>query len=88
MDRTEAFDRAPAVAAHDDVVLLLWPEFDGRRRNLEVAARMRILLVHPDAPPPSGWTRLEDWIRRPADPDDVEARVATLRARAERRNGE
>jgi DNA-binding response OmpR family regulator len=26
------------------------------------------------------WTRLEDWIRRPAEPTDLHARIATLRA--------
>jgi len=77
--KTDASVRAD-VARHD-VVLLKWPERDEERAVLEQQGRPRLLLVSPDADPPATWTALEDWIRRPADPQDLYARVASLRHR-------
>jgi DNA-binding response OmpR family regulator len=66
-----------------DVVLVRWPEESARIAELQGAATPRLLLVGPDAPPPTSIDPLEDWIRLPADDRDVRARVATLEARAE-----
>lgn len=65
-----------------DVVLLRWPEESSRRTELEVVARPRLLLVEPGEPPPDCRDPLEDWIRLPADDQDVRARLSTLDTRS------
>lgn len=65
-----------------DVVLLRWPEESPRRTQLEMGARPRLLLVEPGEPPPDCHDPLEDWIRLPADDQDVRARLATLVTRS------
>jgi DNA-binding response OmpR family regulator len=35
-----------------------------------------------DVPPPLVWDDLEDWVRTPADPVEVQSRIATLAERA------
>lgn len=65
-----------------DVVLLRWPEESSRRTELEVVARPRLLLVEPGEPPPDCRDPLEDWIRLPADDQDVRARLSTLVTRS------
>ena len=65
-----------------DVVLLRWPEESLRRTELERTARPRLLLVEPGEPPPDCSDPLEDWIRLPADDQDVRARLGTLVTRA------
>ena len=65
-----------------DVVLLRWPEESPRRTQLEMGARPRLLLVEPGEPPPDCRDPLEDWIRLPADDQDVRARLATLVTRS------
>ncbi|MCI4354995.1 MAG: helix-turn-helix domain-containing protein [Thermoplasmata archaeon] len=42
----------------------------------------RLLLVDPDVEAPFVVDPLEDWVRVPVDPQDVQARVATLSQRA------
>ena len=65
-----------------DVVLLRWPEESPRRAQLEQGARPRLLLVEPGEAPPDCRDPLEDWIRLPADDQDVRARLATLVTRS------
>lgn len=47
-----------------------------------MAGGPRLLLVEHGSPAPAGGDLLEDWIRVPADEDDVQARLAGLEARA------
>lgn len=63
------------------IALLRWPEDADRRQELTTEGRPRLLLIDPDAPPPLSWDVLEDWIRLPADPVEIEARIATLMRR-------
>lgn len=65
-----------------DVVLVRWPEEDGRLGRLRTEGTPRLLLVGPQEPPPQSVDCLEDWIRLPADDRDVRARVASLASRA------
>ena len=51
---------------------------DLRRRRVP-----RLLLVAAESPPPDGADELEDWVRMPADPVEVECRVELLARRAE-----
>ncbi len=64
------------------VELLNWPAEDERRRSLAQRGVPRLLLVNPDRSPPTVTDHLEDWIRRPYNDVDLEARIACLRARA------
>lgn len=73
----------PYLAAMD-VVLLRWPEESSRRTELEAGARPRLLLVEPGTSPPECRDPLEDWIRLPADDQDVRARLSALVARSDR----
>jgi DNA-binding response OmpR family regulator len=66
-----------------DVVLIRWP---GERERLDAARDVgapRLLLVEPAADPPTTVDPLEDWVRMPVDPGDVQARAATLTRRAD-----
>ncbi|HWJ63786.1 MAG TPA: winged helix-turn-helix domain-containing protein [Acidimicrobiales bacterium] len=63
------------------IALLRWPADADRRTELTEEGRPRLLLLDPDAAPPTSWDVLEDWIRMPADPADIEARMATLMRR-------
>lgn len=65
-----------------DAVQVHWPSEPDRRAFLASARVPRLLLVEPGAPPPLVEDALEDWIRLPAEPVDVEARLHTLAARA------
>src|SRR6188472_1930581 len=63
------------------IALVRWPAEAVRRNELAAAGRPRLLLLEPGAAPPLAWDHLEDWTRLPADPADVEARIATLMLR-------
>jgi len=73
---------APVPAPHhDDVVVVRWPE---QRADAERLARLdlpHLLLVEPDASPPTVDGCLADWIRLPAQDADVRARLTALVAR-------
>ncbi len=64
-----------------EVTLLWWPADEERRRVLRSEGRLRLLLVDGDAAPPEMGDPNEDWIRTPAPPDDVRARVRGLEGR-------
>jgi len=65
-----------------EVVLVRWPVETLRRERIAAEGRPRLLLVEDGAKPPSGHDTLEDWVRGPASETDVQARMATLAARA------
>lgn len=79
---TPTSEQHPEAAASTGVVLVHWPTEAERRDALAVAGQPRLLLIEPDVPPPLVRDDLEDWIRTPADPIEVQARVATLSERA------
>jgi DNA-binding response OmpR family regulator len=72
---------APSVAG--EVALLVWPAHDDLRRWLAARRQPRMLLVAPDAPVPELLDDLEDWLREPAHPADVDARSAELARRGD-----
>ena len=67
-----------------EVALVPWPSAEERRVTLRDAGMPRLLLVPEDCDPPVTDDVLEDWVRTPADPREVQARVSTLRVRATR----
>jgi len=66
-----------------DVVLIRWPGERDRLEAARAAGTPRLLLVDAEAEPPTTVDPLEDWMRMPADPSDVQVRVATLARRAD-----
>ena len=64
------------------VTLVHWPRDEALRADLAAARRPRLLLLTADHAPPLVWDELEDWIRLPADDQDVRARVVALEHRA------
>jgi len=73
--------RPTALNAH--VSVLAWPAEDRLRQQLAWFGLPRVLLLHPGVLPPEPLDGLEDWMRIPADPTDLEARSATLQRRAD-----
>ncbi len=65
-----------------DVVLVLWPDNSPDLGRLATSGVPRLLLVAPEASPPEDGDCLQDWIRLPADDQDVRARVVALEHRA------
>jgi DNA-binding response OmpR family regulator len=66
-----------------DVVLIRWPGEQDRLDAARDAGAPRLLLVASAADPPATVDPLEDWVRVPVDPGDVQARVTTLTRRAD-----
>jgi DNA-binding response OmpR family regulator len=66
-----------------DVVLIRWPGEQERLDAARDAGAPRLLLVDSAADPPATVDPLEDWVRVPVDPSDVQARVTTLTRRAD-----
>lgn len=64
------------------VVVLRWPEEASAVDRLVAQNIPCLLLVAPEAPPPSSDNSLVDWIRLPADDRDVPARLAALEKRS------
>jgi two-component system OmpR family response regulator len=67
-----------------DVVVLRWPDQADEADRLASLGRPRLLVVEPGVAPPRDASCLVDWLRLPADDEDVRARVAALAARAAR----
>ena len=73
---------AATLTSVDGIRLLHWPADDGARAELAGTRTPCILLVAQDAAPPEEWDDLEDWVRLPLDPDELQQRARTLRRRA------
>jgi DNA-binding response OmpR family regulator len=67
-----------------DVALVAWPAESEWLERLRRTGQPRLLLVRADVDPPVNEDDLEDWVRTPADPIEVHARVAVLKTRAAR----
>ncbi|MEJ5254630.1 MAG: winged helix-turn-helix domain-containing protein [Acidimicrobiales bacterium] len=69
-----------------DVVLVRWPVEREQRERLRREGRLRLLLVEDGVSPPEVTDCLEDWVRVPAEAEDLRARVDALvrRCRAHR----
>jgi hypothetical protein len=65
------------------VTVLEWPEQADEADALAEVGALRLLLVAPGVAPPVDWDVSSDWLRRPADPRDVLARVETLQRRSD-----
>jgi hypothetical protein len=79
---SDARAASAALTSVDGVRLLRWPDENDLRDELAVAGVPRILLIGADAAPPEDWDELEDWVRLPLDPDELQHRARTLRRRA------
>jgi hypothetical protein len=71
--------QAPVADDQQPVELLRWPVDDERRRLLAALGRPRLLLLAPDAPPPSAVDDLELWLPDGSDPALVSAAMIALR---------
>jgi DNA-binding response OmpR family regulator len=65
-----------------EVRLIRWPSRDDQRDESAAAYVPRLLLVDAGEPPPAVTDPLEDWIRSPADPVELQARIMSLRRAA------
>ena len=72
----------PLLRADHEVVLVHWPNESAFRDELAAQGRPRLLLVGEGAVPPLGADPLEDWVRMPAQPEDLNARRRVLRRRS------
>src|SRR5688500_5059966 len=72
----------PAVPA--DVPVLHHPHDDARRRRLAGAGVPRVLVVAEDADPPVCDDPIEDWLRAPVDPDELDDRRRVVLGRYQR----
>lgn len=70
------------VAPATSVALVRWPSEAGERLRLAREGLPRLLLVDAGATPPDDCDADEDWIRSPADPVDLQSRLAALRRAA------
>lgn len=66
-----------------DVAVVHWPAEAERLKRLRAAREPRLVIVE-HGPPPVTTDELEDWLRAPADENDMRIRLATLRDRAAR----
>lgn len=73
----------PSGSLDDEVQLVWWPE-EADVREAMWAGTPCLLLVAPDAEPPSELRELEDWLRLPLDPTELAERQEALRHRAAR----
>ena len=62
--------------------MLRWPEEEGRRTTIGMQGAPRLLLVPDGEEPPRVSDCLEDWIRVPAEENEVRARVDALSVRS------
>ena len=86
VNRTNDGDRQsrPNDLLWHEVTLISWPSAEDRRVELRDAGLPRLLIVAEECDPPITEDVLEDWVRSPSDPRDVQARVSTLRSRLAR----
>ena len=70
---------------HDPpVALVAWPRDADQAHGLRAAGIPRLLMLSATAEPPVCEDELQDWVRVPSDPLEVNARVQTLQLRAAR----
>ncbi len=77
-----ALDEGKPPARPLSVAVLDWPEQATAADDLARAGHLRLLLVAPGVAPPVDWDLTSDWLRRPADPQDIYARIETIQRRA------
>ena len=82
--QSHAARAAHRVTTQHGVLVLTWPDQEPDRRALAARRAPRVLVVAPGQPPPTDTDELEDWIREPVDPIDLDARVVALARRTER----
>jgi DNA-binding winged helix-turn-helix (wHTH) protein len=78
----DATRQADAGAPRAGPRLLQWPDEHETGAALVARGRPCVWLVPRGAAPPEDWDDIEDWVRVPADPADLMARVAAVAARA------
>jgi hypothetical protein len=66
------------------VAILAWPAQAAEAAECARTGHPRLLLVAPDAEPPTDWDGLTDWVRLPVDDRDLCARVTALQRLASR----
>lgn len=66
-----------------DVQLVRWPVEAARRDRYKALGVLRLLVVEGGSPAPICSDVREDWVRAPVTDDDLRARIAALRAKAE-----
>jgi DNA-binding winged helix-turn-helix (wHTH) protein len=66
-----------------EVKLVRWPAESARRDRYRALGVLRLLVVEGGVPAPVSADVREDWVRAPVSDDDLKARVASLRAKAE-----
>lgn len=66
-----------------EVKLVRWPIDTERRNRYRAAGVPRLLVVEAGARPPVSSDLCEDWVRAPVSRDDLRARIAALKAKAE-----
>jgi two-component system, OmpR family, response regulator len=67
-----------------EVFVLRWPDQAGESDQLASLGVPRLLLLEPGVAPPPETSCLVDWLRLPADDEDVRVRVTALAERAAR----
>jgi hypothetical protein len=72
----------PPSSAPWSTSVLDWPEQADEADVLAAWGAPRLLLIAPGVAPPVDWDPNCDWLRRPAEPQDVMARVEVLQRRA------
>ena len=78
----EQLPTRPPEFARPNVVLLRWPAQEQLREQLEAEGRPRLLLLTRECLAPVCADDLEDWVREPLDPEELERRGRTLERRA------
>jgi DNA-binding winged helix-turn-helix (wHTH) protein len=66
-----------------EVKLVRWPVESARRDRYRALGILRLLVVEGGVPAPVSSDVREDWVRAPVTDEDLKARVASLRAKAE-----
>ena len=83
MEALDLSSRRPSDLPPSDqgVAFLHWPDEEDERRRLAALTQPRLLIVSEHASTPVIWDTLEDWVREPLDPVEVQARVELLARR-------
>jgi DNA-binding winged helix-turn-helix (wHTH) protein len=66
-----------------EVKLVRWPAESARRDRYRALGVLRLLVVEGGVPAPVSSDVREDWVRAPVSDEDLKARVASLRSKAE-----